>query len=98
MRKIEAQMLYAIRTRQNWKSGNTKTVQFAGPMGPVSQVFLHGHHIADVCSETGSVYVDLTTLSEWPTVTTKSRLRALGANLTQKRGVIYLDGKPVANV
>jgi hypothetical protein len=37
-------------------------------------------------------------LRQWPTVTTKSRLRALGANLTQKRGVIYLNGNPVANV
>jgi hypothetical protein len=97
MRKIEQEMLYAIRTRKNWKSGNTKTIQFAGPTGPVSQVFLHGHHIADVCSETGSVYVDLTTLRQWPTVTTKSRLRALGADLVQKRGVIYLNGSPVAN-
>jgi hypothetical protein len=31
------------------------------------------------------------TLSRWSTNTTKSRLRALGANVTTRKGVTYLN-------
>ena len=98
MRKIEQQMLAAIRSRKNWKSGNTETVVFAGPEGAVSMVYLHGNHIADVCLQTGGVYVNRETLRNWPTTTTKSRLRALNADLVQRKGVLYLNGEEVARI
>ena len=78
MRKIEQQMCKAIGQRKTWSSGNTAV----RPIDDVNVgVFLFGNHIADVNSETGFVMVDRNTLAKWPTVTTKSRLRALGASV-----------------
>ena len=92
MRKIEKQMLAALQAGRVWKSGNTSVNPIDGQnVG----VFLHGNHIADVNSQTGFVMVVKHTLARWPTPTTKSRLRALGANVTTKAGVTYLDGAPV---
>ena len=45
---------------------------------------------------TQTVIPNLTTLSAWPTVTTKSRLRALGVNVTTRKGITYVDNKEVA--
>jgi hypothetical protein len=88
MRKIEQQMINAINERKSWQSGNT-TVR---PIDDVnSAVFLHGNHIADVNSRNGFVMVVSHTLARYPTVTTKSRLRALGANVATRKGVTYLD-------
>jgi len=96
MRKIEEQMLNAIRSRKNWAGGNTQVVVH-NPTG-TSDIHLHGNHIASVPSDLSGIIVNTDTLRRWPTVTTKSRLRALGANITQQKGVIYLDGKAVAEV
>jgi hypothetical protein len=62
---------------------------------------LHGNHIADATRNYyGSIIItpNRETLADWPTPTTKSRLRALGVNLTQSRGVISIDGEVVCNV
>ena len=92
MRKIEQQMIQAINSRRAWAGGNTSVT----PTDDVnSAVYLHGNHIADVNSRTGFVMVNAYTLRRWPTVTTKSRLRALGANITTKNHVTYLDGVAV---
>ena len=78
MRKIEKAMCLAIGQRKTWSSGNTSV----RPINDINVgVFLFGNHIADVNSETGFVMVNSNTLSKWPTVTTKSRLRALGAKV-----------------
>jgi hypothetical protein len=78
MRKIEQAMCHAIGQRKTWASGNTSVK----PIDDVNMgVFLFGNHIADVNSDTGFVMVNNNTLSKWPTVTTKSRLRALGAKV-----------------
>ena len=63
----------------------------------VCSVFLHGHHIADVeFTASGRVIdVNIETLRRWPTVTTKSRLRALGVDLFQKDFEIFIDGSAV---
>ena len=92
MRVIEKQMLDAINSRKNWIISNTsvKTIDDVN-----SAIYLHGNHIADVNSRNGLVMVNKITLQQWPTPTTKSRLRALGANVTTKNGVTYLDNKPV---
>ena len=100
MRKIEQQMLNALQARKDFVLSNT-AVFFIGaqesgnPHGARSEVFLHGNHIADYWHESGELEVDTRTLARWSTVTTKSRLRALGANVTTKKGVTYLDGVAV---
>lgn len=91
MRKIERQMNAAIINRKSWAGGNT-TVRIVDGLSWDCEVFLHGHHIADVNSSTKELTVNKDTLRRWPTVTTKSRLRALGANVYTKNRVTYLDG------
>ena len=70
MRKIEREMNAAISNNKNWQSGNT-AVTFDSETG-VSQVFLHGNHIADV----GDTFIRLFD-GGWQSVTTKSRLNAI---------------------
>ena len=96
MRKIEKQMIEAVNSRSTWHGSNTSVslhVDARGFLHP--NVFLHGNHIATV--ENGVLRVNQYTLAKWPTATTKSRLKALGANVTTKNGVIYLDGAPINN-
>jgi hypothetical protein len=87
MRKIEQAMNGAIALGINWASGNTM-VTFDDTTG-TSAVYLHGNHIADVTE--GRVEVDVDTLKDYPTNTTKSRLRALGADVCTRAGVVYLE-------
>ena len=87
MRKIEKQMLQAIETKAFWKEGNTMVHGMSG------DVYLHQNHIATV--ENDVLTVNKYTLCKWPSNTTKSRLRALGANVTTIKGLTYLDGVPV---
>jgi hypothetical protein len=93
MRKIEKDMLRAIQNRTNFYSSNTsvrRNNEFKR-----CEVFLFGNHIANVL-DTGEVIPNLYTLSNWPTATTKSRLRALGLPIHQQRRTIFLDFAPVA--
>jgi len=96
MRKIEQQMLNAIHAIQHnqgakgWSNNNTIVTN----AGDRAKVFLHGNHIADVFN-TGILEVNKETLARWQTPTTKSRLRALGANVTTRKGVTYLDNVAV---
>jgi hypothetical protein len=85
MRKIEKQMIAALENNSVWKSGNTSVCGNA--------VSLHGNHIATM--RNGRCEVNRETLARWPSNTTKSRLRALGANVTTKAHVTYLDGVAV---
>lgn len=87
MRKIEAQMVQAVNSRKACSLGNTTVYPVVGGMG----ISLHCNPIAKV-DELGKVYADLHTLRNWSTNTTKSRLRALGVNVTTKRGIVYVDG------
>ena len=100
MRKVEREMLRAIDARETKTLGNT-FVRFDAEDN-VSAVFLHGNHIADFWHplewKTGFMEPNLETLAQWPTPTTKSRLRALGVNVTQKAGVIAVDGEVVCHV
>jgi hypothetical protein len=94
MRLIEKQMIAAIGARKAWRNNNTSVSLHVDARGfLVPNVFLHNNHIATV--ENGVLKVNTYTLSKWPTPTTKSRLRALGADVTTKRGVTYLDGVAV---
>lgn len=92
MRKIEKQMVAAVQNCAKWRLDNTSV----SPIDDVNcSVYLHGNHIADVNSRTGFLMVNRDTLARWQTPTTKSRLRALGANVTTRKGVTYLDGVAV---
>ena len=74
MRKIEQQMINAIKSETDWKSGNTKVVNFFNDSDKcvVSSVFLHGNKIAEI-TDTDMTIFD----GGWQTNTTKSRLNAL---------------------
>jgi hypothetical protein len=92
MRKVEKAMLQAINECRTWHGSNTSV----SSIDDVNcAVYLHGNHIADVNSRTGFVMVNTYTLRQWPTVTTKSRLRALGANVQTKNHVTLLNGRPL---
>tara|TARA_Y100000401_G_C8322397_1_gene226139 strand:+ start:1733 stop:2092 length:360 start_codon:yes stop_codon:yes gene_type:complete len=74
MRKIEQQMINAIKSETDWKSQNTKVVNFFNDSDKcvVASVFLHGNKIAEV-TDTDMTIFD----GGWQTNTTKSRLNAL---------------------
>jgi hypothetical protein len=88
MRKIEQQMVDAINRRIDFSSANTLVVKIDDVN---SAIYLHGNHIADVNSLNGFVMVNTHTLRQWATPTTKSRLRALGANVSTRKGITYLN-------
>ena len=93
MRKIELMMNRAIQNSENWSCANTMVTSHNNGM---SEVFLHGHHIARVWRFGDEVTVNTETLMKWPTRTTMSRLRALGADVCTRKGVVMLDGAEVA--
>ncbi|UFK09579.1 hypothetical protein [Xanthomonas phage DES1] len=70
MRKIEQQMIKAIKKGKDWTSGNTKVIN----MGNITNVYLHGHMIAIAHPNHGTLEISL---AGWNTVTTRSRLSAL---------------------
>ena len=74
MRKIESQMIAAIKSETDWKSGNTKVVNFFndGDKCVVSSVFLHDNLIAEVTDNDMTIFD-----GGWQSNTTKSRLNAL---------------------
>ena len=101
MRQIEKDMCAAIARNESWSKDNTRVEPTFADGLLACRVFLHGNHIADTLQVTGNgilrVFPNRDTLAQWPTPTTKSRLRALGVNLTQARGVISIDGEVVCN-
>ena len=68
MRKIEAQMVNAIRNGQNWRLANTEVSTKDG----VTLVYLHNNLIAKVTAFGVSLFD-----GGWQTTTTKSRLNAV---------------------
>lgn len=88
MRQIEKDMLKALEEGRSWKMGNTEVICFIGG----ERVYLHGNCI---------YYKDLDGIKHyqtcgWPTVTTRSRLRALGLDCQIKDGqIITKDGRVV---
>lgn len=99
MRKIESEMLAAILNRRDWEKDNTEVRirprNANRGEADSAAIFLHGNHIASYLYSSGTLEVNEDTLSRWPTVTTKSRLRALGADIEQKDRIIYLNGHAV---
>jgi len=70
MRKIESQMLTAIKNSSNWQSANT-SVHF-NEENEVSIVRLHGNKIAEVGDDFVTIFD-----GGWQTSTTKSRLNVI---------------------
>jgi hypothetical protein len=97
MRLIEREMREAIRHGRDWKKDNTQVVVDAGYRTYFVDVFLHGNHIAEVLCRMGipedRVHVNQTTLKNWPTRTTMSRLRALGVDVYTSKGRVFLHGE-----
>ncbi len=92
MRKIEQLMNQAIHSQKRWSLQNT----IVSPIDDTNvAIYLHGHEIAIVNTYNGFTMTNIDTLRRYPTNTTKSRLRALGVNVSTRKGVTYLDGKAI---
>lgn len=89
MRVIEKKMLNAIEQGRNFTLDNTHVKIDAN----TAHVFLHGNHIASVVN--GKPIVNLDTLRQYPTPTTKSRLRALGVDVYTKNFITYVNGEEI---
>jgi hypothetical protein len=88
MRKIEQQMKDAIHHHIRWSLDNT----IVSPLDDITiAVYLHGHEIALINQRNGFVMTNMDTLRRYPTNTTKSRLRALGVDVSTRKGVTYLN-------
>ena len=96
MRKIETQLIQAIRDKRNWQSSNTRTKYVpasAHNEGDYVEVYLFGHNIASVADDR-IVFSDC----GYQTVTTKSRLNAIfnafgrsGEGISQRKFNWYLQ-------
>jgi hypothetical protein len=105
MRKIESEMVAAIRAKQAFCKGNTHVHSPVRVLGEteaedfdVMSVFLHGNEIATVFhpgTEEEWTSVDLNTLRRWPTRTTMSRLRALGVDVCTRKGQVFIEGSAI---
>lgn len=87
MKKIEKEMLQAWNNRKDFTGANTRV--YNNSKG-VTCVYLFDNLIATK----DAAGVIKFTLAGWNTVTTRSRLNALGCNVTSKNGVSYRDGAP----
>lgn len=105
MRKIEKLMIEAVMNKQDFRLDNTEAYflsasETGNPFGSRSEVYLDGHLIAEYWHDsryTDRLQVDTDTLSKYPSNTTLSRLRALGADITVKKGDVLLDGRFIVN-
>jgi hypothetical protein len=89
MRKIETQMIEAIQSNKDWKSGNTQVITIEG----VSFVYLHDNQIATIDDDSMTIFD-----GGYQSNTTKSRLNALcdefcmdGECVYQKNFKWYVD-------
>lgn len=92
MRQIDKAMCEAIKARKNWKSGNTRVTIFNTQWGVNYKVELHGHPIY-FYSEAEDIATF--TLAGWDTLTTRTRLRALGVDLERKNGKTMYNGNEI---
>ena len=95
MRKIESQIISAIKDNKDLKVANSEVISCSN----VSDVYLHGNLIARI----GETWMELFDAG-WKTNTTKSRLNALlsafgcdGEYIFQKKGEWFLNyqGAPI---
>lgn len=102
MRKIETQMINAIKAKQSKTINNTRIEYLPELDTPThsrieyTKIYLHGHHIASYAYGLDRFDYNPMTLAAWPTRTTKSRLRALGFNVYTKKGQTFVNSKLIA--
>lgn len=84
MRIIEEEMCQAVAMGRDWQKTNTRVRIEAG--GDCACVYLHGNLIAIKDYRTNIWHYSH---CGWRTMTTRSRLNALGANIAQRNGVWY---------
>ena len=70
MRKIEQQMISAVKNCKDWRNDNTEVLY--SPSRQVSCVYLHNNLIATISKDEVEIYD-----GGWQSVTTKSRLNAI---------------------
>lgn len=95
MRKIEQQMVEAVKAGKFFLQGNT-CVEWEHGGNPCldGTVLLHNNEIAQILPD-GSIIANVDTFKEYPTATTCSRLRALGIGAHIVKGQPCIDGKPI---
>ena len=85
MRKIEQQMLNAIANKRNFNTSNTRVEYIPETSTPMrsciehAKIYLFNNHIGTYVYSRNKCDYNRQTFALWPTRTTKSRLRALGA-------------------
>jgi len=85
MRKIETDMIHAIKRGKSWKSGNTEVYVNDNHC---ANVYLHGNLIAWINQDNDLRVFD----AGWQTRTTKSRLNALCTEFCQRgEGIFQKD-------
>lgn len=92
MRLIEHEMLNAIRTGKDWYKDNTSVEHANG----LAIVRLHGNRIATIHARR-LVVIDELTLRQWPTPTTKSRLRAMRVPVYTDNHATYIGNQTLDN-
>lgn len=83
MKTIENKMVQAVNSGKNFRCSNTEVERTETGCN----VYLHGNNIYSVINGTAFF-----TLAGWNTVTTKSRLRALGVDVRTRNYVVYYNG------
>ena len=100
-RKVERDMLAAVRARRDWAGGSTVVSYCPDPDPHLAHpqdkalVYLHGHLIAVYFYGSNEVDPLRPTFRDWPTNTTASRLRALGVPAHRCRGRPCIDGETI---
>ena len=93
MRKIESEMVQAIREGRNFYKDNTMVVfHTSDDPGPYYSVFLHGNEIAKGAQGKTPFMINF---CGWVSKTTTSRLRAMGIPAGTRKYQPTLDGKEV---
>ena len=102
MRKIENAMIQAVYAKRDWWLDNTAVFYISAnesgnPHGSRSEIYLHDNLIAEYWHDqtAAPLEVNRATLARWPSNTTKSRLRALGANVRTVKGRTLLNDEEV---
>ena len=88
MRKIEEKMVNAIMNGKNFRQANTEVKVF----DKHTNVLLHGNLIAQI-DTTKNPYIMKVDHCGWDSVTTKSRLNALGCRIIQHNWHWYNEDK-----
>ncbi len=90
MRKITSQAQQAFNANKDWKSGNTMVKTETDTMSGLecTRLYLHGNLIA-----TKDKHGTRVCLAGWPTPTTRERLKAVGARVSQSAGDQWLHNE-----